>query len=66
MGSSAVTLERDANYTGRIQRLNGNVVESLVGAPGGRALRLRLVLSLGDGSVTGRLTGRPVAAEASS
>ncbi|UGS36798.1 cytochrome b family protein [Capillimicrobium parvum] len=66
MRSSAVTLRRGHTYAGRIQTLRGNVLESLVGAPDGRALHLRLVLDLGGGTVRGRLTGEPATAVASS
>jgi len=61
MRESAVTLVRDGTYQGRIDRLQGNVVEALVGRPDGRALRLRVVLDLGAGAVGGRLSARPVA-----
>ena len=66
MRSSAVTLRRGGTFAGRIQTLRGNVVESLVGAPDGRVIRLRLLLDLGDGTVRGRLTGQPATAGAAS
>jgi len=58
---SAVTLRHAGTvWTGRIARLRGNVVDALVGAPDGRALRLRLDLDLSGPVVRGRLAGRPV------
>ncbi|MEZ5122311.1 MAG: ferric reductase-like transmembrane domain-containing protein [Solirubrobacterales bacterium] len=62
MGTSAVTLVRHTTYQGRIERLRGNVVDSVVAAADGRTLRLRLVLDLGGGTVGGQLTGQPLGA----
>jgi hypothetical protein len=56
MERSAVTLGR---YRGRIDYLQDDKLHALVGA-GGRALRLRLTLSLGAETVTGRLDATPV------
>lgn len=58
---SAVTLDRGgAAYQGRIERLAGTTLEALVGAPDGRALRLRMALDLQGTSVGGTVTAEPV------
>ncbi len=62
---SAVSLRHDGTlWSGRISRLRGNVVDALVGAPDGRALRLRLNLDLSGPVVRGQLEGRPLRAGA--
>lgn len=60
MTSSAVSLEHGATYQGRIQSLAGSTLEALVGTPDGRALRLRLRLSLNGGTATGDVAAVPV------
>jgi hypothetical protein len=66
LGRSSVTLHHGGSlWSGRISALNGNIVDALVGAPDGRALRLRLALDLSGPVVRGRLVGRPLAAEGS-
>jgi sulfoxide reductase heme-binding subunit YedZ len=65
MDRSAVTLgpARDpARYSGRIQLLSDNVMRSLVGSANGRAVRLRIELTLRGDAVAGRVRGTPVGA----
>ncbi|HZV73148.1 MAG TPA: ferric reductase-like transmembrane domain-containing protein [Conexibacter sp.] len=57
--TSAVTLVRGATYQGRIERLDGTTLESLVGAPDGRALRLRVDLGGQGANMSGSVTARP-------
>jgi len=57
--TSAVTLAHGAVYQGRIEQLDGTTLGSLVGAPDGRALRLRIALVREDGSLSGQLIARP-------
>jgi methionine sulfoxide reductase heme-binding subunit len=59
LGTSAVTLVHGATYQGRIERLDGTTLESLVGTPDGRALRLGVDLSVQGTAVSGRVTARP-------
>jgi sulfoxide reductase heme-binding subunit YedZ len=59
---SAVTLgppEDPGRYQGRIDFLQGNDLGARVGSADGRAVRLRLSLSLGSATVTGRLDATP-------
>ena len=63
MERSAVTLGPPgdpARYRGRIDYLQGDRLRALVGGAG-RAIRLRLTLSLGEDSATGRVEATPVA-----
>jgi methionine sulfoxide reductase heme-binding subunit len=63
MERSAVTLGPPgdpARYRGRIDFLQGGELHALVGGAG-RAIRLRLTLSLGADTATGRLDATPVA-----
>jgi DMSO/TMAO reductase YedYZ heme-binding membrane subunit len=60
---SAVWLGPRAHPTrwrGRLEALNGPRLRALVGGPGGRALRLRLWLSIAGGHASGTLTAAPV------
>ena len=59
MSRSAVTLGR---LQGRIDRLDGTSLEALVGAPDGRAMRLRVDLALDGSSASGTVSGRPAEA----
>ncbi len=63
MQRSAVTLgppSRPGEYRGRIELLQDNLIRALVGSRDGRAVLLRLDLSLGASTVTGTATGTPV------
>ena len=65
MDRSAVTLgpTRDpARYSGRIQALDDTVMRSLVGSANGRAVRLRIELTLQGDAIAGRVRGTPVGA----
>jgi hypothetical protein len=63
MRRSAVTLgppSAPGRLQGRIVSLQGSSLEALVGSSDGRAMRLRVDLSLGQRSVGGTVVGRPV------
>jgi len=63
MRRSAVTLGergRPGEFQGRVDALDDTSLEALVGSPGGRAVRLRLDLTLTDTTVSGTAFGRPV------
>lgn len=64
MDRSAVTFGpavAPTRYSGRLERLDGNHLESLVGDAAGAVLRLRLVVSVdGSGRVAGQVAGSPV------
>jgi hypothetical protein len=65
MDRSAVTLGPAGDptrYGGRIQALDNTVMRSLVGSSSGRAVRLRIELTLRGDAVAGRVRGTPVAA----
>jgi hypothetical protein len=64
MESSAVTLGppgRPTEYQGKVQFLRDTVLRAEVGSADGRALRLRVNLAVDGGSVSGTVSGRPVA-----
>jgi hypothetical protein len=64
MSRSSVTLGPSSSpgrLQGRINALQGTSLGALVGAPDGRAMRLRVDLNLQGSSATGTITGRPVA-----
>jgi sulfoxide reductase heme-binding subunit YedZ len=63
METSAVTLIHGARYEGRVEQLDGTTLGSLVAAPDGTALRLRLDLQPQGTSLGGRLTAQPVGGE---
>lgn len=63
MARSAVSYgpaSRPGEFQGRVQQLQDNRLEALVGARDGRALRLRIALSLDGGVVHGDVSGTPV------
>jgi methionine sulfoxide reductase heme-binding subunit len=63
MQRSAVTLGppgHPGEYRGKVQFLQDNVLRAEVGSADGRAVRLSIDLSVGDGSVSGTVSGRPV------
>jgi sulfoxide reductase heme-binding subunit YedZ len=62
--TSAVTLVRGATYRGRIERLDGGTLESLVGTRDGRVLRLRVAVSGQGTSLGGHMTARPATGSA--
>lgn len=59
LSTSAVTLVRGARYTGRVEQLAGTTLGSLVAAPDGTALRLRIDLQPDGARLGGRLTAQP-------
>ena len=62
MTRSAVTLgtrQDPGEWQGRIDALDGNSLEALVGSAQSEAVRLHIDLTLGDPDVTGTITGRP-------
>jgi hypothetical protein len=64
MSRSAVSLgprSAPGALQGRIEALDGSSLEALVGTGGGDAVRLRVELTLGETSVRGTVSGRPVA-----
>jgi DMSO/TMAO reductase YedYZ heme-binding membrane subunit len=64
MSRSAVSLGPRSDpgaLQGRIEALDGSSLEALVGSGGGDAVRLRVDLQLGETSVGGTVSGRPVA-----
>jgi Ferric reductase like transmembrane component len=64
MDRSAVTLGPPGSpgrYQGRVQYLQDTVLRAEVGSADGRALRLEVNLSVDGGSVSGTVSGRPVA-----
>jgi Ferric reductase like transmembrane component len=64
MDRSAVTLgppERPTEYRGKVQLLQDNLLRAEVGSADGRALRLNVNLSVDGGSVSGTVSGRPLA-----
>ena len=64
MDRSAVTLgppQRPTEYQGKVQFLQDAVLRAEVGSRDGRALRLKVNLSIAGGSVSGTLAGRPIA-----
>ena len=64
MRRSAVTLgprKAPGALQGRIDALDGSSLEALVGTGGGDAVRLRVDLKIGEKSVRGTVSGRPVA-----
>lgn len=62
--ASAVTLvRRGVVYQGRIERLDGATLESLVAAPDGRALRLHVELAAQGTNLSGRLAAGAVSGE---
>ncbi len=63
MSRSAVSLgprRAPGELQGRIEALDGSAMEALVGSGGGAAVRLRVDLELGETSVRGTVSGRPV------
>jgi len=63
MRRSAVTLgdrARPGEFQGRIDALDDTSLQALVGSADGRAVRLRLDLTLTDTTVSGTASGRPV------
>jgi hypothetical protein len=64
MDRSAVTLgppERPTEYQGKVQFLQNTLLRAEVGSADGRALRLNVNLSVDGGSVSGTVSGRPLA-----
>ncbi len=64
MSRSAVSLgprSAPGELQGRIEALDGSSLQALVGTDGGDAVRLRVDLALGETSVRGTISGRPVA-----
>jgi hypothetical protein len=64
MSRSAVSLgphRAPGELQGRIEALDGSSLQALVGSGGGDAVRLRVDLTLGETSVSGTVSGRPVA-----
>ncbi len=64
MSRSAVSLgprSAPGALQGRIEALDGSSLQALVGSDGGDAVRLRVDLTLGESSVRGTVSGRPIA-----
>ncbi len=63
MRRSAVALgppQHPGEFQGRIDALDGTRLEALVGSTDGRAVRLRVALTLDGDAVTGTVSGQPV------
>jgi hypothetical protein len=63
MQHSAVTLGppgQPGRYQGKVQFLQDNFLRSEVGSADGRAVRLSVSLNVGNGSVSGTVSGRPL------